>query len=609
MTLAAQAGAQSEVTITSDITRLGVGARPLGMGRAFAGLADDISAMYLNPGGLGGLKSVEFLSMSASFANTANYLTLCSVAPTKFGTFGIGYSGTGFGFNSPVLIITEIATGEYRIIPSTTESVSYNYNNYVIALAYGTTLFRPELTLGGTFKLFKEDISGTSSANSNGNDLDLGVLYRYNPVLSFGAMARNLLPVSLGGKVTWNTGQISSLPVSYVLGANIHFNLLNRFGYVNISNDYEYKPSQSAYPGYLHSGVEWWPNKLLALRAGLDQDVIGIGSGLELQAANNLTAGLSLNFSGARFDYAFHKYNNISANDTHYFSFAYAYEPVKFIPLALSSPADKLITTQGHVTVAGLAKDTRTVEIKLNNHLIGYNRKSGSFEAEIELPIGKNSLWVGSYDSKGKLLDRQRVRVLRLASFKDIGNEFWAKNEIEQLATLGILTGFPDNTFQPDQTLKRAHFLIKFMEIGSVPTAESTVTIFKDVRKTQPMASFIKGGYDRKLVKGYPDKTFKPSQKTNLLEAIVVTVRYSNFGTPEVLERPFADIDARHWGIMEITAAKQNRMLDFAKDNLNPKEDFTRAEFAALISRVPALRAKIDALLDFEQGYGTTPAD
>jgi hypothetical protein len=44
-------------------------------------------------------------------------------------------------------------------------------------------------------------------------------------------------------------------------------------------------------------------------------------------------------------------------------------------------------------------------------------------------------------------------------------------------------------------------------------------------------------------------------------------------------------------------------MLDFLGANLNPRKQFTRAEFAYILSYVPPIRTKIDDLLDFETGY------
>ncbi len=598
--------AAEEVTITSDITRLGVGARPLGMGKTFTGLSDDISAMYTNPGGLGKLHELQALTMSGSFANLANYLTVAAVVPTKMGTFGIGYSGTGMGFSTPALDLVEIATGEYRVLPSTTETVTYNYNNYVIALAYGTTFFRPELSAGATFKIFAEGISGTSSANAHGYDMDLGLHYKPNQALSLGVLTRNVIPASMGGKITWNTEQVSTLPMSYVLGANLKLTALKDAGDINVMLDYEHKPYQAALPGSWHTGVEWWITPAFAVRGGVDQDVVGRGTGTDLELSSNSTAGLSLNFGGLRFDYAYHQYNHLAENDTHYFSIVYAYEPPKRIPIEIVSPKDKSVVNQAKVTVTGNAKDRSIAVLKINNRIVPLDLKSRSFSTEVEMKLAKNTIWVAGYDVKGKLVDKKRIRVLRLLSFIDVAAAHWARDPIEELATLGILSGFPDGRFKPDVTLKRAHLVTKIMQIGEIGTAEPGRMPFTDVRKTQPLAPYLEAGYEKKLAYGYPDRTFKPSKTADMIEAIAFAVRYSQLKAPTVLERPFEDISARHWAIKDITAAKENKMLDFLGSNLNPKKNFTRAEFAYILSYAPPIRARIDELLDFESGYKTT---
>jgi hypothetical protein len=600
--------AAEDVTITSDITRLGVGARPLGMGKMFTALSGDLSSMYVNPGGVGTIKDIQLLSMSSTFANLVKYLTLATAVPTPYGVFGVGYSGSGLGFETPVFNLVEIASGEYRIIPSTSETVSYDYSSSVVALTYGTQFWRPELTLGSTLKFFGEKIAGSTAANAKGMDLDLGLLYQYNPNLTVGLAGKNVLTKSMGGYIKWDSGKTEILPINYLLGVNYNQNY-GRFGVVNAGVDYEYKPEITAYPGFWHVGAEWWPVETFAMRGGVDQDVVGRGDGLELKATNNLTAGLSLNFSGVRFDYAFHQYNHLPSNDTHYFSLAYMHPAPQNYPLDLDQPRDKSVTDQPTVTLKGKARNLAVAVLKVNNKVTLVSGRDRLFETTVPLEVGKNTIWVASYDKKGKLIEQRRLRVLRLISFKDIPDDFWAKDPIEQLATVNILSGFPDGTFRPTETLKRGHFLVKMMQLATMATAEPTPMPFADIKARQPVAPYAKGGYNNRLIIGYPDKTFRPSQTVSLVEAIVVAVRFSNLGSAEVRERPYEDIDARHWAIKDITLAKQSKLLNFAGVKLEPQQPFSRATFASLIANTPPVAAKVKDLLDFERGYEQKPAD
>ena len=69
--------------------KIGPGARPVGMGEAFTGVADDIHAIYWNPAGLGTLKSPEMTGMHMQYFQNIQYEFAAFAYPTqRFGTFG-----------------------------------------------------------------------------------------------------------------------------------------------------------------------------------------------------------------------------------------------------------------------------------------------------------------------------------------------------------------------------------------------------------------------------------------------------------------------------------------------------------------------------------------
>lgn len=569
------------------------------MGKMFTGLSDDISAMYLNPAGLGSLKSSQFLSMSGKFVNQVNYLTLAAITPTDIGMVGAGYNGAGIGFSLPVLNLVEIATGEYRVIPSTNEAVNYNYANYALSFSYGAQLPWFDLTAGSTLKLFSESITGASSNNGQGMDLDLGLMYKRGEQFRLGATIKNVLPASLGGKLRWNTGLEEPIPATLIFGGSYR---IERAGIINLGTDYEMQPTQQSIPGLFHVGAEYWPVETFALRAGIDQDVIGSGTGTGLTTSSNPTAGLSLFFADWRFDYALHKYNNLAANDTNYFSLAYL--PPLHIPLQVLQPLDKEITHESSMIVRGRITDRKINSLVINGTPVQIN--GGFFAQEVSLLLGKNTIWVGALDSKGKVLEAKRVRILRLEKYSDVPDNYWARNEIEELGTLNIIPGYRDGTFKPEQKTKRFDYLLKLMNIGKVPPATAVkANLFRDVKLQDKIAPYLQAGYDKKLVKGYPDKRFRPYKIVNRVEGTVMTVRFANLKLETVNERPYEDIEARHWAIKEISAAKQQNMLKFALEYFYPKNDLPRAELAAMLANTPEVKKIIDELLDFETGYTT----
>jgi hypothetical protein len=84
-----------------DFLTIGVGARALGMAGAFAGVADDATTTYWNPGGMTEIKGVEVSSIKQIKTGEldANYIFLNLVYNTgiEIGVFGISYLRQSYG--------------------------------------------------------------------------------------------------------------------------------------------------------------------------------------------------------------------------------------------------------------------------------------------------------------------------------------------------------------------------------------------------------------------------------------------------------------------------------------------------------------------------------
>ena len=586
----------AQTRFAADITRLGVGARPLGMGKMFTGLSDDISAMYLNPGGLAYIDDPEVLSMSGKFVNLVNYLTLATVFPSNIGTIGIGYCGAGLGFSSPVLRLVEVATGEYRVIPSTNEVLSYDYNSYVVSFPWAYQL-RDDLGFGVALKFFNESLGGATAGTAFGYDVDLGLLFKPNDTVSLGLLGKNFLPEAMGGVLTWSNGAKEAIPSSVNAGGSL---TLRNVGKLILGADYEFKPTQSYLPGYWHLGAEWWPIDTFAFRGGVDQDVIGSGTGTGFEVTNNPTAGISLLVGSFRFDYAYHKYNDLASNDTHYFSLVY--KSPEFVPLYVIEPKDKLVTHEMTVIVRGEARDFRIKSIRINDRQISI--EDGKFEAEVSLMLGKNTIWVAALDSADKVMERQSLRVLRLAQFTDVPPDHWAIEPIEYLGTLFIMPGYTDGTFQPDGTIKRADLLINLLNIDRIPPAADLEPFpFSDIETKDWVAPYAKAGFEEKLIIGYPDNTFRPWNMINRAEGTTMAVRYAGYNITSAQERPYDDISTRFWAINDINTAKENGLLWFIVKYFYPNDELSRAEQAAIMSQTPKVAANIFDLANFNTGY------
>lgn len=619
MIFALSHGSFGQTRVANDPSRIGVGARLLGMGKSYIGMADDLSGIFINPAALAHVSDWQITSMSGKFINEFEYLNLGTAYPTSFGVFGVGYVGSGIGFTGPAAT-TEVIDG-IRIIPSTTEGVSYNFNDRVFLFSWGNELKNllkvglfQDLSAGATLKVFSLDMSGPGISNgtASGNELDLGLHYTPSPVFKAGLVLQNALPFTMGGKIKWADGTEETL--SSTLKTGLSLKVLGEKGWLkfgehelSLNLDRDFFPTRSDIPQLWHFGLEWSPMEFIDLRTGIDQDIVGTGSPGELQPTDNLTAGVGLYFGGFRFDYAYHQYNQIAQNDTNYFSLTYGVarkEKPKLLPKKPSfsiSPADKTVLFTGEVLFKGEALNKKIKSVMVNDTEVRI--EGNRFQRKFPLVLRKNTFLFQGYD-KGNLIGSQKIRILRLKKFVDVPVHYWASIPISILAMEKVISGYPDGTFRPDGNITRAEICTLLMKAKGIGDFKVRGKPYKDVAATHWAANYIGAAARQGIVRGYPDRTFRPNGLITRAEGVVMIARFAQLPPSRLLEIPYEDVHGRHWAIKEISAAKESGLLKFLKDeSLEPNKRITRAEVAEILSKTSFLADKVKAVLDWEKGY------
>ncbi|MFA5113062.1 MAG: PorV/PorQ family protein [Candidatus Margulisiibacteriota bacterium] len=263
---AAGTGASSGV----EFLKLGAGARPLAMGDAYTGLADDSAAIFYNPAGLANLNFPEVMTMYNKYLVDSLQQAAGIVYPTRYGIIGVGYSGFNSGdiqgYDQNGAATTVFTTG-----------------SSCLTLALGRQ-FNPALSYGISLKQVSEKLADNSASALAA---DAGLFYRINQNVTAGLAATNL---GAGLKfISDNT----PFPTAYRGGLAFSGRLYGDA--VNLTGDLVSYADGTK----MNFGAEYVLRNLLSLRAGL--------------SGNSLRAGLGVSANLFSLDYAYLGHQDLGA--------------------------------------------------------------------------------------------------------------------------------------------------------------------------------------------------------------------------------------------------------------------------------------------------------
>lgn len=192
--------------------------------------------------------------------------------------------------------------------------------------------------------------------------------------------------------------------------------------------------------------------------------------------------------------------------------------------------------------------------------------------------------------------------ILWLKTFKDVTYPDFGRREIEHLATLNIITGYPDGDFKPKRALSRAEIVTLLTKATASPEAyeELNYNFFGDVSRRHWAAKFIEYSVVKRWVQGFPDGTFKPNDKLTRAQAVSVFSRFNQLKSEGTREsEPYLDVSKSHWAYKDILLAKEAGWLDYIKEPVfEPNQPCSRAEAAYILFRTSFARKKIEEMYD-----------
>ena len=166
--------------------------------------------------------------------------------------------------------------------------------------------------------------------------------------------------------------------------------------------------------------------------------------------------------------------------------------------------------------------------------------------------------------------------------FKDVPKNHSAYKEIMEMRADGIISGYPDNTFRPAQSISRAHTAALFVRSLNLKPVRAGKE-FKDVPKSHPYYNEVQTVYRAGIFDGKPNGTFGIND--NLSRAQMAKVLVNAFGLKVKTGYIFTDIGADHWAKDYIATLYLHGITTGSNGKFMPNAPVSRAHYAAFLYR------------------------
>ena len=167
--------------------------------------------------------------------------------------------------------------------------------------------------------------------------------------------------------------------------------------------------------------------------------------------------------------------------------------------------------------------------------------------------------------------------------WKDVSSNQRFYEEISYLEDQGIISGFQDQTFRPNQAVTRAQAAImigRALDLDGTPRS----TKFKDVDSSQVASGYIASAVERGIISGYPDKTYRPGESVTRGQMAIFLDRAFELKTGK--SNAFTDVSGKMVAYQSILNVAAERIASgYTDGSYRPGQAVTRGQFSAFLAR------------------------
>ncbi|MBR2525920.1 S-layer homology domain-containing protein [bacterium] len=181
--------------------------------------------------------------------------------------------------------------------------------------------------------------------------------------------------------------------------------------------------------------------------------------------------------------------------------------------------------------------------------------------------------------------------IAAMLNLSDIDSNYWASKEINYVVENEIMRADKNGYFYPDNSVTRIEFVHSLLKVLSNDNLDVRIkNQFKDIKITDAYYSDVLRSQQLGLVYGYPDNTFKPNKILSRAEVTSIMSHITkDISTDLDILDKFSDYeDIPQWAkYVYAKAIKYGLYVNYPDETvLSPNYDLTRAEAAVLLYKL-----------------------
>lgn len=174
---------------------------------------------------------------------------------------------------------------------------------------------------------------------------------------------------------------------------------------------------------------------------------------------------------------------------------------------------------------------------------------------------------------------------LPAGQYHDVTSTHWAHTAIANLGKNGVINGYDQSLFLPSNEIKRSE--VAKMIAEQLGLKQNSNSVFKDVSANHWAAGYINALAHEGLIGGYEGNRFKPDAPISRGEIAALFTRVFAFtASANTATNTFTDVPSNHWAFNAIQTLNANKIVAGYDDRtFRPTQSSSRAEFSVFLYR------------------------